>query len=366
MKKINKFALLALLFLLLQLPCFSQSLTINTDDNQNIKSMLIDNLNRENKDINYNIPLPIKIKRKAPGFIHSLVKVNGRVNPASVNKLHSIIDLIWGDEEGRFLLRKISNNNLCINITSRAKHSNVIGIDYDFSFDRMKTPTNYRPMLLWDLLKISIRESDILSEKIKETDFYPSTLVLVHELCHAVYRLESYTTKSSQEEEFLCYMIGSNIAHKVLYERPLNKEETINQAILYYARVSESYKDLNRNDFRFFRVMNSVNIVPPNYELYSHYWEHDFGNADPCVYLNSILPKLREYLPPSQKNSSLSTKVCFIIDRNGNISNILIVNSSGNKNFDDKCIEAMKKIPTLPTPDFADSKFFIPVVYVFK
>ncbi len=68
----------------------------------------------------------------------------------------------------------------------------------------------------------------------------------------------------------------------------------------------------------------------------------------------------RNWTPPEGLVEKLETKVEFSVSKNGAISNVRIIQSSGNKAFDDSVLAIFRRITLMPPPDKAPHTVTIP------
>lgn len=346
-------------------PYLLESYSLNNDDKQDLDLLLRANLVSELKNIicaNTSIPI---VNEKAPEALHKLVETEWCPDKAGLAKLHNLIDLIWNDKEGKILLKKVISNELPICLSSTVKHSSVSVPDYSiFINDAINNQVlSYHPQITWDFLKISIKEEDLKGLN-KNHYLYTPISIMVHELCHAAYRTNFYMTEDTKEEEFLCYMIGSNVAHRIIYGRSLNKEETINQALWYAPHVNKNYSKL-KDSSNFVSKIRNIGIEPPNYELYSNFYT-DNSKSDNHDVLTKVPTILKSNWKYENTNSALTAKFAFLIDKNANISNILLIKTSGNKQYDTDCLEVLKKSSPISVQGLDISNDYVSMVLSFN
>lgn len=345
---------------------FLESIALMPYDSQCVRLALVENIAIAFEEITFSSPpVALATNNQAPASIHNLVKVEGIVDKKCVDKLHLILDLIWSNPDGRILLKKLYANNLNIYLNRGVETSSVtvpsLNISFDDGFGNI--PSKYIAPAPWDFLKINLKESQINGKKADGCEYYMPILTVVHEFCHAVYRLESYGHKSTKEEEFLSTIIGANIAHKVLYKAPLSQYDTINLALSYKILIDKNkgYKNLALSNPNFVNTMASIGIEPPNYALYSDYYTESKFKRDSMQYFGAYVQRFFTF--KKDFNYKQAPKFIFAVDNNGFISNILLISSSGNIELDKKCVQTLLDISPIP-PCYVDkSDAFMPVYF---
>lgn len=349
---------------------FIESTKMMPDDYEGLLNSLVGQIFIQTRTMLLQEPIINISENKAPQKIHKLIHTEGFPNKKNTKKLHDLIDLLWNDTEGQILLNRIYNHNIPIILSTDASYSNINAPDLNITIaDNVgEIPLSYLVPDNWNYLKVTIRESDIKDNKnsnlVNNKNLYLPLTILVHELCHAAYRTKSYSSSSTLEEEFLCSMIGSNIAHRVLYKRPLNNSEIVNQAMFYKINTDNqySYKKLKRNDEDFIPKMDLIGIKPPNYELYSNYYT-EYSKTE--KELQDITPLITKYMNKDEISNNKIPKYNFLIDRNGNIINPILIKSSGDPKYDEKSLECIKKASPLPQEILPSMNLAIPVFFSF-
>lgn len=211
-------------------------------------------------------------KEKAPKKIHSLIKAEGRLkDKISEEKLNKIIDFIWSDPKGKFLLQNALMDRVEFYLEKNIKHScmNHQEINQAQSF------YGYNPTLkdipIYYVHTIYIKESDICKFQAKTTTLEEnkySIMVVAHELCHLV-KFKNYPKSyDTKQEELICYIVGYDIASNILRDTPLKKEEIKAYARLIYNRMKNcEYKNLDKEDDVALKFLNA-GIGTPHYSLY--------------------------------------------------------------------------------------------------
>ncbi len=165
---------------------------------------------------------------KAPKKLYKLVKVKKGVNPQIRQKAYYLLDLIYSDYEGRILLENVKKKKIKIYITPNGKNAHKA-----FALKKTHTFSVYGVPLSFTSDTINIEEDYI--NRFFDTNLDPearmsSIVVIVHEACHAVRSALRKNKENSLEEEITSSIIGLNIAHKLILNRTLTKQETYRYA----------------------------------------------------------------------------------------------------------------------------------------
>lgn len=345
--------------------CFAESIAIDSDDYGTQIGFILSNFYYNQRALRKGTEIDIKPKEKAPESLHKLIKADAFVSNEKLSKLQNIIDLIWNDKEGEILLTVVDDNRITIVLESGNTDSNLTFPDYNITYVD-GDQTRYVPVSELEegnKFKIKINEKKFTENY--ETTLYDSISSVVSPICHAVYRQSHYTKEISKEEDLLCNLIGSNIAKRIIHNENLSKSETINEALMSNVTDLHNKSNKKNKDSFFLKSMRELNVNPPNYELYSDYYSTEDTKTTLHDYLYSATETFRQNQTKNTYKEHLSTKLIFCLDKNGNISNINIIKSSGNKKYDIECAEALEKSSPLPRPvpikgDFA----FQPIVYI--
>ncbi|MGB9677854.1 MAG: energy transducer TonB [Candidatus Ratteibacteria bacterium] len=110
--------------------------------------------------------------------------------------------------------------------------------------------------------------------------------------------------------------------------------------------------------------IKSVKINPPVFQ--SDFYTTSFTHEIPSWYINLIKKKIEENWLLKEYLLNMSAIVSFRIYRNGKVENIIIEKSSGNRNFDNSIVDAIKSVKVWPEfPENIKDKY-LDIIIEFK
>lgn len=285
---------------------------------------------------------------KAPKQIHELVIVEGKLKDINdEKKLHKIIDFMWSDPEGRFLLQTVINMQVPIRLKkniSTSQFGYVQTAPNDNAINYTENP-KLSPIYFSNTEKfLYIKEKDISDFQDPDSNIIQNMkpiATIAHELCHMLMFSKYQKIQNSQEEEFISAIIGLNIASRILTNSPLTEEQVQQFGSMAYNLVLKSrmnsYHYLERRS-EYAETMKEIGFILPYYEIYS--------NLDNLRYKekkNNVVVK--DYIKTIKQNDSLgydsiyTNKYSFNyyyinISRNGIITLFENPNPKCSKKFD--------------------------------
>ena len=218
MKKVLiRFKLLILFIFLIQFTCISvQAQVLNYDKE------LTDALSN------------LQVSRVAPKKFYRLIRIQLGVDHSYAEKMQTILDLIWSEPIGKYILTTLMNADTPINITRsnekayeyRYKYSNssfssvIVNIPYTYI-------DNFNDSSLCALKRIY------------------NLQVFLHEFGHAFINIKNPNDVNSIEEELGVSMIGFNIANKIITNKYLDKDQTERYSMsVLMCLLSDDHKNL--------------------------------------------------------------------------------------------------------------------------
>jgi len=162
----------------------------------------------------------------APEKLYKLIKPASCIQPDSVESMKKIVDLVWSDPTGQFILQKLIEKKISINIVQGADRANAkksqekqtfyyMGLIPIFSY----TSTSHSVNIPVRYITAFENQNASLHDKIYHLQ------VFIHEFGHAFMWANNSANADSMEEELGVSMLGYNIANKILVGRYLTKQE---------------------------------------------------------------------------------------------------------------------------------------------
>jgi tetratricopeptide (TPR) repeat protein len=168
----------------------------------------------------------LTVSEHAPESVYKRIKFGNRNLKPYKERVEFILDLIWSEPNGRYLLAAIAQNRIPIKIINSNSNAQAVNRTETFTSYSMFSQTG------------TFTTSDItVNIPIKYIDnFYNSGLsfnkrlynlnVFVHEFGHAFMFINDINNKDSIEEEVGVTMLGYNVASKILTGKYLTREQT--------------------------------------------------------------------------------------------------------------------------------------------
>lgn len=249
------------------------------------------NINPDNKDAKNNLEISSRLysdndlkKRilqtvpvqQAPNELAKLIKTEKGVDSNSVNQLRYMIDLMWGDREGRILLSTIAKNKIPIVITKGKSNTNAL----IQSHTRQQTIALYGIIPIYTFateeeknISINIGEehiNDFYNESLSGSELFYAFQVLGHELCHSAKGAISKGVDNSMQEEISASMIGYNAGSRIFRGRDLTRDEA-------YEYSKKCLKGVLMDDHRnlplynnFISQISQLGLYPPYPDFYQN------------------------------------------------------------------------------------------------
>lgn len=206
---------------------YRQILQINPRDSiaqQNLKYI---NSKRTNKTLNESIN-NLNIGHIAPEQLYWKIRVAPGVDYRYCEKMKTILDIVWSEPNGKFLLSSLLKKNVVINITNDGANANV------------KRETQKHTFYLYFIIPVAsfttnsavnINFPTSYIDNFNDKNLYASQRiynlqVFIHEFGHAFIGIKKTKDVDSIEEELGVSMIGYNIASKIITGKYLNPEQT--------------------------------------------------------------------------------------------------------------------------------------------
>lgn len=351
------------------LKCFETALKLNPKNERTqikieITKNQIDKI-KENEKINQLEP-----KETAPKEIHALIKIEGRLKDTnSEEKLHKIINFIWSDPQGKVLLQTIYNVQANLYIKRNIKNSYFTCYQTLPMTDAYEYNQVLKNSLAYSInieKRIYIKESDISRFQEKNTTLpenLSSIMVVTHELCHFIKFLGYPKSAGTKQEELICYVVGFDLASRVLTGESLTDNEIkMYTSKIYNSMRHNSYKQLV-NDDDVARKMTSVGIYVPKYYLYNDISKLDYKGMKNNTNIQNYVNTLNTYLSKNYESVFSNKKINYIssvVLRNNGEVNIFSFKKSTNyltkeDQFNIKVAQFMEYFPC----DYAN----IPITY---
>lgn len=215
----------------------------------------------------------------APRRLHNLIKVEGSLKDANdEKKLHKIIDFIWSDKEGKMLLSTLFKTKTPVYLKRNIEHSCFEKFQYGASGDAVIYGPDSDILVSVPshaAISIYIKESDISDFQSEKSDIdrdMACMMVVIHEFLHSIRYLYYSDSTDSQEEELLCYLLGYNIASRIITGEPMSEGRIreLSQALYNLSFESKcstynSLQDENKVAAKFARL----GFVIPYHYVYS-------------------------------------------------------------------------------------------------
>lgn len=282
---------------------------------------------KKNKEAKITTP-----KETAPLRLHNLVEIHGKLkNSENEKKLHTILDFIWSDKEGKILLETIINKRTPIYLDSKAQYSNVETINLNYSKIKLvgydKLPESYSNITTVN--GVHIKEKDISwfnEQNIASSQNTVPLMVVCHELCHIIKTMNYPNSKNSQEEEMCASIFGYNTASRILKGEELQEDQIKNLAYLHYnttfTNPDSIYYNLQLKD-NFVEKMADLGIELPYSALYSDVENLRLKEAKDNIELQHYIKELNDYLSTNY-DTIYTNKYTYIrynlfMNKNGNI-----------------------------------------------
>lgn len=310
------------------LQSFEEAYKLNPT-NQNIRNeieYIKYQISKKQKDYEINLMQP---KENAPRRLHNLVEIKGKLNDKNdEQKLHKILDFIWSDKEGKILLQIVMKTRTPIYLLTKVEHSNVEAVNLgNINILGQAQLSSYNNLLAVNSINIKEKDIKLFQEKNSSISQNASCImIVVHELCHMAKAMNYPNDRDSQEEEMSAYIIGSNIAHRILKGAPLSEEQVKAQATLIYNIIFNTpdcpYHNLKeKNDFA--NKFSKIGIEVPFYNVYSNFENLKFKETKNDIeiqnYINMINQQLSENYETIFSHKLINYSYDFYINKNGNV-----------------------------------------------
>jgi|GEM_PF-3418511 len=239
--------------------------------NNNLTNLNIDknSINiTQKEDITTNETEIIKPKEPAPENLLKLVKLQRGIKENYRNRTFTMLRFLWNDPEGKILLNIIMKNKIPIIIVKNINETQTEISSSQIVF-RGISPRIHTFDKNVEIQISSFYIDLFYSRSFNYKDAITSFEVFIHEICHAVARMDDEGFENSLEEELTASMIGYNVASRILLNKELTQEETGE----YSKKILIS---LLTDKHRFLPVFGSFNqfilklgINPPYFYMYS-------------------------------------------------------------------------------------------------
>lgn len=329
--------------------CFESSLKLNPNNKKTQAKI---------RYMNYLIPQKEKIdkfysvlpSKHAPKKLHNLVKVEGKLKDSKdLDKLHTLIDYIWSDSEGRMILQKAIYADIPIILKNKIKGSHFICEQAlpanKQTLDTIQYAGQYIGYSNYIEKKLYVKEDDI--SNFQENEYQPNKIIyqlniLPIELCE-LSRLINYTypkLKFSQKSILISVIVGYDIAYRVFGEQ-LTEERAREIAVATYDgtilnhKYNYYYANEDDDDARKFLKLG---IDMPYYDVYADLSKlkmHDEGN-NPSIQkyineLNTILSENYDTLLPEVSGTYQSR---IYINKNNKTAYGRLTSKNSSKNIE--------------------------------
>lgn len=287
--------------------CYKMALAMNPENTKTKNKIeIIQSQISQNQDL-YRI-LALEPKFQAPKELHSLVTIDGKLkNPDDEKKLHKIIDFIWSDREGRYLLQNAFNAKITFCIKKNITYSQFIyptesSIENSIVYHENNSSSTVLPNSVNKY--IEVKEKDISDFQETDTTLFQNEYaiaMIIHELCHVLHFTKFSKCQNSQEEELISTIIGFNIASRLLTNRTLTRNEVIEIGSTQYNLTIKpafgTYHWLPENE-GFAKTLHAIGFELPFYDVY-----YNLSNLEYKVNKNNLA--LKNYIKTININSSI-------------------------------------------------------------
>lgn len=231
----------------------------------------------------------------APKALYDLIQPSYGINSDSVEKMKTILDLIWSDSNGRILLQALVKKRIPINLTQGAMNANATSCRKNNTFMLY----GFVPILTFSTfsgkVNISVNYiSDFYNRNLTSYQRIYSLHVFLHEFGHAFMSIKNPNNTNSLEEELGVSMIGYNIATKIITGKYLDEKQTKTYSeATFISLLSDDHRNLPVYS-GFDNIIQQYGIILPHPYIYSdlrQMYEKLFkaGKVKPCPSFTSIL-----------------------------------------------------------------------------
>lgn len=249
---------------------YTRILQINPNDKvaqQNIKYV---NYCHTEKVLNESIN-NLSTEHNAPCKLYRLIKPAARITDNTVERMKTILDLVWSEPNGQAMLQALINKKVPINITQGTLSANAT--------KQQKQNTLY----IYGFIPVYTYKTSALAVNIPFnyiSNFNDPNLpayqrvynlqVFVHEFGHTYMNTKNPDNTNSIEEELGVSMIGYNVAHKIITGKYLNREQTESYSMsCLESLLSDEHRNLPVYS-NFNRTIQYYGIAMPYPEVYSN------------------------------------------------------------------------------------------------
>lgn len=214
----------------------------------------------------------LNIGHIAPESLYRLINIQPGIDCYYVEKMKTILDLIWSEPNGKTLLNTLLEHNTPINITNGYIKANA--------YRTKETKTFYLygiiPVASFTTnssVAVNIPFSHI--DNFNNSNLYAINRIynlqaFIHEFGHAFMGIKNLNDVNSMEEEIGVSMIGYNIANKIITGKYLDPTQTETYSIdCLKGLLSDEHRDLPVYS-GFNKAIQSHGIAMPYPEVYSN------------------------------------------------------------------------------------------------
>lgn len=249
---------------------YKKILSINPDDKvaqQNIKYANYCNSEKVLTDSMNNI----SIGHIAPPALYRLIKPSYGITQNTVERMKTILDLIWSEPNGRIMLQAIQSKKVPINITQGTLSANATKQQQEHTLMLY----GFIPVFTYNTSSLAVNIpfnyiSNFNNPNLPAYMRVYNLQVFIHEFGHSYMNVKNQYNKDSIEEELGVSMIGYNIAHKALTGSYLDKEQTETYSMgCLESLLKDSHKNLPVYS-GFTGTIQGYAIAMPYPEVYSN------------------------------------------------------------------------------------------------
>lgn len=250
---------------------YKKVLFLNPNDSiaqQNLKYV---NFKHSDKVLNDSIN-NLNIGHIAPESLYRLINIQPGIDCYYVEKMKTILDLIWSEPNGKALLSILLEHKTPINITNGYIKANA---------SRTKQTRTFYLYGIIPIASFTTNSSVAVNIPVSHIDNFnnPNSYavqriynlqVFIHEFGHAFMGIKNSNNVDSMEEEIGVSMIGYNIANKIITGKYLDPTQTETYSIdCLKGLLSDEHRDLPVYS-GFNKAIQSHGIAMPYPEVYSN------------------------------------------------------------------------------------------------
>jgi len=212
----------------------------------------------------------LSVAHVAPHSLYRLIKPSPGITKGTVERMKSILDLIWSEPNGQMMLQALINKKVPINITQGTLSANAT------KQQQQNTIMLYGfiPVYSYSTSRLSVNIpfyyiSNFNDQNLSAYQRVYNLQVFIHEFGHAYMNVKNSGNVNSIEEELGVSTIGYNISYKILTGSYLDKEQTESYSMgCLESLLKDSHRDLPVFS-GFKQAIQDYGVAMPYPEVYS-------------------------------------------------------------------------------------------------